>query len=200
MPVRQWADPAPLILVYPNEEEAAELLLLIVQDADRGVARARELARRTQHGIEHRLEVELCHEGPANVEEPAELRFAEPGPRGEGHITAGLRHGGGGYRSGIAESIAARPLAGWFIRTLGTAGPGSRAPRRRPTLDAMSHASHGPVLIGYDGYDEAAAAIRVAGRLLGSRTATVAYVWESLAAAPAPLGRPGADGHHAGSR
>jgi nucleotide-binding universal stress UspA family protein len=46
----------------------------------------------------------------------------------------------------------------------------------------MSHASHGPVLIGYDGYDEAAAAIRVAGRLLVSRTATVAYVWESLAA------------------
>ncbi len=45
----------------------------------------------------------------------------------------------------------------------------------------MSDDAPAPVLIGYDGYDEAAAAIRGAGRLLGHRRATVAYVWESLA-------------------
>ena len=46
----------------------------------------------------------------------------------------------------------------------------------------MSDAQRGPVLIGYDGYDDAAAAIRGAGALLGPRPAFVAYVWESLAA------------------
>ena len=46
----------------------------------------------------------------------------------------------------------------------------------------MSHEQRGPVLIGYDGYEDAAAAIRGAGALLGPRPAFVAYVWESLAA------------------
>jgi nucleotide-binding universal stress UspA family protein len=45
----------------------------------------------------------------------------------------------------------------------------------------MSDDTRTPVLIGYDGYDEAAAAIRAAGRLLGRRRAIVAFVWESLA-------------------
>jgi nucleotide-binding universal stress UspA family protein len=38
-----------------------------------------------------------------------------------------------------------------------------------------------PVLIGYDGSEEADAAIRVAGRLLGPGRAIVAHVWDSLA-------------------
>jgi nucleotide-binding universal stress UspA family protein len=40
----------------------------------------------------------------------------------------------------------------------------------------MSDDTRGPVLIGYDGHEEAAAAIRGAGRLLAPRRATVAYV------------------------
>ena len=38
-----------------------------------------------------------------------------------------------------------------------------------------------PVLIGFDGYDDATTAIRGAGALLAPRRALVAYVWESLA-------------------
>ena len=38
-----------------------------------------------------------------------------------------------------------------------------------------------PVLIGFDGYDDAMTAIRGAGALLAPRPALVAYVWESLA-------------------
>lgn len=37
-------------------------------------------------------------------------------------------------------------------------------------------------MIGYDGSDEAAAAIRCAGGLLAPRRALVAHVWTSLAA------------------
>ena len=40
----------------------------------------------------------------------------------------------------------------------------------------------GIVLIGYDGSDDAAAAIRRAGAVLGPRAAIVAHVWDSLAA------------------
>lgn len=40
----------------------------------------------------------------------------------------------------------------------------------------------GTALIAYDGSDDAAAAIRHAGSLLGPRPAVVAYVWDSLAA------------------
>ena len=92
VPARQRTDPPPLLLVYPHEEKAGELLLALVQDADGGVVGAGELARRAQHGVEHRLQVELCHQGPANVEESAQLRFAEPGPCGWGHVTAPVRH------------------------------------------------------------------------------------------------------------
>ncbi len=45
----------------------------------------------------------------------------------------------------------------------------------------MSHQQRRPVLIGFDGYEDAAAAIRGAGALLGPRPAVVAYVWEPLA-------------------
>jgi nucleotide-binding universal stress UspA family protein len=46
----------------------------------------------------------------------------------------------------------------------------------------MGHDARPPVLIGYDGYDDAAVAVRGAGRLLAPRRAIVACVWESLAA------------------
>ena len=49
----------------------------------------------------------------------------------------------------------------------------------------------GIVLIGYDGSDDAAAAIRRAGAVLGPRAAIVAHVWDSLAAL---LLQPDADG------
>src|SRR5215213_7944442 len=45
----------------------------------------------------------------------------------------------------------------------------------------MAGASPQPVLIGFDGYDDAAAAISGAGALLPPRRAIVAYVWKSLA-------------------
>lgn len=45
----------------------------------------------------------------------------------------------------------------------------------------MSDGPRRPVLFGFDGYDDAAAAIRAAGPLLAPRRALVAYVWESLA-------------------
>src|SRR5215213_11316250 len=45
----------------------------------------------------------------------------------------------------------------------------------------MAGDSPEPVLIGFDGYDDAAAAIKGAGALLAPRRAIVAYVWESLA-------------------
>lgn len=41
--------------------------------------------------------------------------------------------------------------------------------------------STGPILIAYDGSEDAAAAIRRAGRLLAPRPAVVVHVWESLA-------------------
>ena len=161
---REWTDAVPLLLVYAHEDKAGELLLALVENSDRGVARARELARRAEHGVEHRLEVEFGHQGPANGEESAQLRFAEPGPCGWGHVTAQVRHLVRAYRSEIGESI------------------GVRARARHRTLIAMSDAPRDPVLIGYDGYDDAAAAIRGAARLLGPQRATVAYVWESLSA------------------
>jgi nucleotide-binding universal stress UspA family protein len=45
----------------------------------------------------------------------------------------------------------------------------------------MSGDSRRPILIGFDGYDDATAAISGAGELLAPRKAIVAYVWESLA-------------------
>ncbi|HEU0023489.1 MAG TPA: universal stress protein [Thermoleophilaceae bacterium] len=46
----------------------------------------------------------------------------------------------------------------------------------------MSDTNSAPILIGYDGYDDAAAAIRLAGPLLPGRRAIVACVWNSFAA------------------
>jgi hypothetical protein len=39
----------------------------------------------------------------------------------------------------------------------------------------------GTVLIGYDGSEDAAAAIRHAGRLIAPRPSVVVHIWESLA-------------------
>lgn len=55
-------------------------------------------------------------------------------------------------------------------------------PRSSHTLASMTSPpeQRSPVLIGFDGYDDAMTAIRGAGALLAPRPALVAYVWESL--------------------
>jgi nucleotide-binding universal stress UspA family protein len=45
----------------------------------------------------------------------------------------------------------------------------------------IDHANAGPVLICYDGSEDAAAAIATAGRILGPRRAVVLTVWEPVA-------------------
>jgi nucleotide-binding universal stress UspA family protein len=45
----------------------------------------------------------------------------------------------------------------------------------------VDHANAGPVLICYDGSEDAAAAIATAGRILGPRRAVVLTVWEPVA-------------------
>ena len=128
--------------------------------------------------VEHRLEVELRDERPANVEKLAQLRFARAGfPRGGGHVATRLRH--------VTASVSLR-----HPTTHATRSSHGGTPRKSPEAmtqagsvgsSTMSREQRSPVLIGYDGHEDAAAAIHGAGALLGPGPAIVAYVWESLA-------------------
>ena len=70
-PARQIADRAMGLLVDAGGEEALELRALLVEDAERGVARAGELSRGLQHAVEHRGEIELRHQRAAHIEQAA---------------------------------------------------------------------------------------------------------------------------------
>ena len=67
------------LLVDAGGQELLELGALLVQDPQRGVARAGDLPRRLKHTIENHAEVELGHELTPDIKQPANPRV----PRGE---------------------------------------------------------------------------------------------------------------------
>ena len=71
-PIARW-----VVRVDPAGQEALELLAALVEDAQRGVARAGELAGHLEHAVEHDLEVELGHQGAPDLEEPAQALRVE---------------------------------------------------------------------------------------------------------------------------
>ena len=193
----QWPDAGALIVIDADEQEARELLLLVVQNADRCVAGPGQLASGPQHLVEHRFEVQLRYQAPANIEEPSQVRLLEsrfqrrrgpcrlPCPACRSHHTvfrnpppaAGLRK--------CTEGSDGPPRWQRGAELGGTVrdgrAPGGALPRSSHTLASMtSPEQRSPVLIGFDGYDDAMTAIRGAGALLAPRPALVAYVWESL--------------------
>ena len=67
---RERADEAPRRVVHAGGKEALQLLLSLVEDPERGVARPGHLARGLEYLMEHRLEIELGYEGTSNREQP----------------------------------------------------------------------------------------------------------------------------------
>ena len=76
---RQVADRPVGLVVDADGEKPLERRSLLVEHPERRVARARELASRVEHVLEHRLEVELRDERAAGVDEPFEPVLASSG-------------------------------------------------------------------------------------------------------------------------
>src|SRR5687767_13810621 len=83
---RERTDPRALLVVDSNSQELLELPFLLVQDAERGVARTCDLARDLEYPVEHVREVELRDEGAADFDEPLQTLASELGGlRARGH-------------------------------------------------------------------------------------------------------------------
>src|ERR687891_604148 len=76
-PPRGLADLRPRRLVEADGEEALELPALLVENAERRVARARELAPRVKDAPKHDLEIEVRGERPPDVDQEAQLVLVE---------------------------------------------------------------------------------------------------------------------------
>ena len=74
---RQVADRAVRLVVDAARDEALELAAVAIEDPERGVARARDLAGGFEHLVEHGLRVELRQQTPADVDEATEPCFVE---------------------------------------------------------------------------------------------------------------------------
>ena len=68
-PARQIADSAVRIRVDAGGEELRELRAAVVEDPQRGVPRARQLAGGLQHAVEQDTQVELGDERAADLQE-----------------------------------------------------------------------------------------------------------------------------------
>ena len=77
VPAREGADRAACLVVESDREEALELGLGLVENAQRRVARRRQFARRLQHLVENRLEVELGDQRASDGQEARQLLLAE---------------------------------------------------------------------------------------------------------------------------
>ena len=67
----QIADSRPRLLVDPDVDEALQPAAVLIEDADRGVARAGQLAPDLDHFAQHSLEVKLGGEAPTYVDKSA---------------------------------------------------------------------------------------------------------------------------------
>jgi len=88
-PARQRTDAATGLLVDPRVDEALELLLALVENAQCGVPRARELPGRLEHVAEHGLDIGLRDQRSPDIEQLPELHVAQfqsvdPTARGDG--------------------------------------------------------------------------------------------------------------------
>ncbi|WP_246851907.1 hypothetical protein [Patulibacter sp. SYSU D01012] len=97
VPARRVADRALLLGAQAAREEAAQPAPVVVEDAEGGVARARQLLRGGEDVLEERVGVELADEGAADGDQAAQARLVEGGGRG---VAGRGDRGGGGRRAG----------------------------------------------------------------------------------------------------
>ena len=69
-PARQVADRPVRVLVDPRGEKPLEAFALVVEYADRGVARAGQLTRALEQALEHSFGIEHGYQRPANSNQP----------------------------------------------------------------------------------------------------------------------------------
>jgi hypothetical protein len=67
----------PRVVVDADEDETLELVLLLVQDANRRVPRPSQVSSRTEDRPQDGLEIELGDDRPADLEQTLELRATE---------------------------------------------------------------------------------------------------------------------------
>ena len=70
---RQRADPLAHLVVDPDGEEASQLALVVVEDAERRVPRPGELARGLDHLLEHGFGIVLGDQPAADFEQAQEV-------------------------------------------------------------------------------------------------------------------------------
>jgi SAM-dependent methyltransferase len=106
-PAGQGADPAVRRVVDAGCDEALEPLAAIVEDADGGVARARDLARDAEQLLQHRLDVAAGDQEPSpRVDQAAQAKLVE-------------------HRSRHLSSVNRRGAAFWILRVMDEWGAGS---------------------------------------------------------------------------
>ncbi len=76
---REVTDRADGLVVHAAGEEPREPRLRLVEDAERRVARARQVARDLQDTLQHLVEVQLGDERPAHVEESQQTDIFQRG-------------------------------------------------------------------------------------------------------------------------
>ena len=76
-PAREVADRAVRLGVDPAGDEALQLAPVTVEDPERGIARAGDLARGLEHLVEHGLEVELRQQAAADVDQASQPLLVE---------------------------------------------------------------------------------------------------------------------------
>jgi hypothetical protein len=74
---RKVADLRPRLLIDPHIDEALELVAILVEDAQRRVAGAGELARHLDYFAQNRLEIELGDKPPADVDQPPQAMLVQ---------------------------------------------------------------------------------------------------------------------------
>ena len=76
---RQVADDRLRLAIDPRGQEALEPLAAVVEDAERRVAGAGDLARHLEHALEQRVEVELGDHAAPDLDEASEAVFVHVG-------------------------------------------------------------------------------------------------------------------------
>ena len=78
VPLREITDPRAGGSVDPEGEELLEPVAAVVEDAQRGVPGAGEVAGSLEDGLQHGLQVEVRHERAADLEQTTESDLVEP--------------------------------------------------------------------------------------------------------------------------
>jgi hypothetical protein len=93
---RQVADRAVHLRRRAQHDEALELVLVVIEHAERGVARARQIAGLLEHPLKDRFQIEFGDDRAPDLQDAAKSAFVQHG--GSGHSYVGRTNYGDALR------------------------------------------------------------------------------------------------------